>query len=139
MGVGSTYELSARLWSFVDQPFFHVMASRSKTRKQRARRNKQHQHRQDGELLLRQAYTLHQQGESAEAEKAYEKFLGRFPRHAEALGNFGLLLHSQGFYQRAVNLYEQAVKLSPRLSHSARLLGLDYMRMAPFVETATGS
>ncbi len=74
-------------------------------------------------MLLDQAYRLHRDGKALAACKAYEAFLAKFPRHGEALGNFGFLLHSQGQQARAVALYEQALEFSPRLHHLYSSLG----------------
>lgn len=66
---------------------------------------------------MHQAYGLHRDGKVRAAQQAYEAFLARFPRHGEALGNFGLLLHGQGRGEEAVALYQQALALAPGLGH----------------------
>ncbi len=66
---------------------------------------------------MRQAYELHRLGQAEEAAAAYVKFLARYPRHGEALGNFGLLLQSRGDLVRALELFEQALALDHHLVH----------------------
>lgn len=91
------------------------MGSRKGTR-QRGAPQQQKRGRGD-ESLLRQAYDLHRQGKVRAAQQAYEAFLERFPRHGEALGNFGLLLHGQGRCEEAVALYRQALLVAPERGH----------------------
>jgi len=81
----------------------------------RVRKNKQDQPRDAA--LLQRAHRLHQENKLSEAQQAYEKFLSRIPDHAEAQGNFGLLLHSQGKTEQAIEQYRRALSLDPQLWH----------------------
>jgi len=98
------------------------MGKITSARKQGMRKKKQSIRPGDAALLQR-AHRLHQDGKLLEAQQTYEKFLGRVPDHAETLGNFGLLLHSQGEAERAVELYKQALTLNPQLWHLYYFLG----------------
>ncbi len=73
---------------------------------------------------LAQALTLHQAGRLAEAEAAYRSALQQpaAPR-AEALKNYGFLLHRLHRFREAVATLSEAVKLSPQDADALLALG----------------
>lgn len=73
--------------------------------------------------LLQRAFNLHRTGKFSEARKAYEEILEVNPQNSDALGNLGLLLHSESQTVNAVEYYQKALALAPQLDHLHYYLG----------------
>jgi predicted TPR repeat methyltransferase len=86
--------------------------------------------------LLRRAHRSHREGRLQEAIQAYEQFLGKVPKHAETMGNLGLLYHSRGEPKQAVQLYEQALALDPQLWHLYYFLGNGFHEQSLYKQAA---
>ncbi|MGE0596663.1 MAG: sulfotransferase [Hyphomonadaceae bacterium] len=63
----------------------------------------------DPRPLLQEAAALRQTGRFAEAERAYEKLLARWPELADSWYNLGWLQRRAGRYDRALDSYAQAL------------------------------
>ena len=69
---------------------------------------------------LREAYArgLIEAGRDAEAYAQYRKILGRWPRNAGALVNYGLLAQRQGHTEEAIDNWQRAVDVDPSQSNA---------------------
>ncbi|MGA7521247.1 MAG: tetratricopeptide repeat protein [Acidobacteriaceae bacterium] len=70
------------------------------------------------------AIALEQQGETVEAEAAWQAIFKAHPADAEACGNIGFLESQQKHYPQAVRYYSQAAALNPTLPGLQMNLGL---------------
>lgn len=70
------------------------------------------------------AYTLEQQGRTAEAEDAWRALVVAHPADAEALAHLGLLEARQERYKDAIGHYRKALALNPNLLGLSLNLGL---------------
>ena len=77
----------------------------------------------DGSALLRQALTLHAQGQTPEAEAIYRQLLGAEPDHPQALGMLGLLLSDGPNADEARDLLQRRLKQEPNHGPSLHALG----------------
>jgi predicted O-linked N-acetylglucosamine transferase (SPINDLY family) len=66
------------------------------------------------DLLLQNAWRLHQAGNLAEAARLYKEVLRANPRHVPALQMLGFLHFQRGEYANAERVMEKAVKLDPK-------------------------
>ena len=69
-----------------------------------------------------------QQGDNAEAERAFRKALGLDPRSVEILNNLAISIARQQREAEAIALYERALKIKPADIVTQRNLGVAYFR-----------
>jgi tetratricopeptide (TPR) repeat protein len=74
--------------------------------------------------LVAAAAHFHKQGDAVEAALLYQRMLRDHPDHPEGLHGLGLLAHQAGNYERAIDLIEKAVALSPTVDRYPYHLGL---------------
>ena len=74
-------------------------------------------------MTLEQAFALHQQGRTHEAEQAYLELLRRNPRDGRVLHLLGLLTAGQGQFARGIELIRRALEIDPRRFLAHRDLG----------------
>ncbi len=74
--------------------------------------------------VLKQALTLHQQGQLAPAEQLYRKVLSTEPGNVTALNFLGMLLYQCGDADAALPLLERAVSVDPAHAPAWNNLGL---------------
>ena len=72
---------------------------------------------------LRDALKHHQANRMAEAESGYRRILASAPDHADALHLLGVLEQQRGKLKDAVALFENAIRLKPRVATFHRNLG----------------
>ena len=65
------------------------------------------------EALLKQGFTLHNQGQLAQAQVIYEQLLARQPKHFDALHLMGVLAHQRKDYAMAVAWIGKALEINP--------------------------
>jgi tetratricopeptide (TPR) repeat protein len=68
-----------------------------------------------GSLPQQEAYArgLIEAGQDAAAYAQYQKMLGRWPRNADALVNYGLLAQRQGHGEEAIDSWQRAIDIDP--------------------------
>jgi tetratricopeptide (TPR) repeat protein len=79
---------------------------------------------QQGEAALQEAVTLHQRGQLAAAEKAYNRVLKSFPNQFDALHLLGMLKLQSGKAGEAQRLITAALKIAPNAADAHANLGL---------------
>lgn len=84
--------------------------------------------------VLREAYSAHQNGRFADAERGYLAALQRVPDDVDALHLLGLLRHQQGRHNEAVVLLRRAVELRPRFGGAHLNLGNAWKALRQFEE-----
>lgn len=67
--------------------------------------------------MLQKAFYLHQRGKLAEAEILYKKVLAQDPKSADALHLLGTLEMQRKNPKRALELFDQAIKLNPAVTY----------------------
>jgi predicted O-linked N-acetylglucosamine transferase (SPINDLY family) len=87
--------------------------------------------------LFPQAFSLHQQGQLAQAEQLYEQLLKEQPHHIDALHFSGVLANQLGHAQRAVDLISRAVDINPNNAAAHSNLGLALHALKRFDEALT--
>lgn len=78
------------------------------------------------------AVQLHQSGRLDEAEKVYRALLRQGAKSPELCANLGALLAQKNDFAGAVQLYEQALRLDPKLDPLHLNLGLAYFKSGKF-------
>lgn len=78
------------------------------------------------------AVQLHQNGRLDEAEKVYRALLRQGAKSPELCANLGALLAQKNDFAGAVQLYEQALRLDPKLDPLHLNLGLAYFKSGKF-------
>jgi tetratricopeptide (TPR) repeat protein len=84
--------------------------------------------------VLREAYSAHQNGRFADAERGYLAALQRVPDDVDALHLLGVLRHQQGRHNEAVTLLRRAVELRPRFGGAHLNLGNAWKALRQFEE-----
>jgi tetratricopeptide (TPR) repeat protein len=84
--------------------------------------------------VLREAYSAHQNGRFADAERGYLAALQRVPDDVDALHLLGVLRHQQGRHNEAVVLLRRAVELRPRFGGAHLNLGNAWKALRQFEE-----
>jgi predicted O-linked N-acetylglucosamine transferase (SPINDLY family) len=84
--------------------------------------------------LFQQAFSLHQQGQLAQAERLYEQLLTQQPQHIDGLHFFGVLCNQRGQSQRAVELINQSLAIAPNNAAAHSNLGLALQELKRFDE-----
>jgi predicted O-linked N-acetylglucosamine transferase (SPINDLY family) len=87
--------------------------------------------------LFPQAFSLHQQGQLAQAERLYEQLLKEQPHHIDALHFSGVLANQLGHAQRAVDLISLALEINPNNAAAHSNLGLALHALKRFDEALT--
>ncbi|CAB3781545.1 tetratricopeptide repeat protein [Pararobbsia alpina] len=82
--------------------------------------------------VLREAYSAHQNGRFADAERGYLAALQRVPDDVDALHLLGVLRHQQGRNDEAVVLLRRAVELRPRFGGAHLNLGNAWKALRQF-------
>jgi tetratricopeptide (TPR) repeat protein len=72
---------------------------------------------------LTQAYSRHQAGDVAGAERIYREILAADPSHVEGLRMLGATAAQLGRYDEAIQLIGRAVRLAPNLARAQFMLG----------------
>ena len=67
-------------------------------------------------LAIAADYYLNATGELEKAAQTYEEWIKNYPRNHEAYSSLGVVYATQGEYQKADEITEQALRLSPTLS-----------------------
>jgi tetratricopeptide (TPR) repeat protein len=89
----------------------------------------------DLQLLLDQAWKVHQTGNVTGAETAYRQVLARQPRHAAALVYLGISLFDQRRFAESVQAYRDAIAIQPEFPIAWNNLG-NALRMVGEVDEA---
>lgn len=84
--------------------------------------------------LYRSAIRLHQQGQSDEAGRLYDRVLGERPDHYGALHLKGVLALQSGRYDDAVDLIGRSLRIEPRQGLALSNLGVAYRSLGKLDE-----
>ncbi len=88
----------------------------------------------DVDVQIRRAFTLHQQGKLADAERIYTEILQRVPNHFGALSLLGAIACQSGAYERAVTLLSKAISINPNVAPAHSNLAVALRELKRFKE-----
>lgn len=86
------------------------------------------------EAKFREASAMHEQGNLADAERAYGEVLRQQPNHIDAMLRLGVIAAQSGRAERAVEFFRKAIKLNPKIPAIHRNLGLALFELGRFKE-----
>ncbi len=84
--------------------------------------------------IFRRATTLHECGDLKQAADLYRQILKLYPKNADTLHLYGLLLHQQGDHKAAIKQMSKSIKIQAKNPICLNNLGIAYKALGKYTK-----